>query len=121
MEEKLYTCQEIASAYKIPLKVIWEMIRNGSLPALKINGRNYRIKESTVKTFFGDAADKDNGQNDVLTCQDVAEYLKIKLRTVLLLIRKGELPAVEVAGGVYQIRKSDFESYVQRIESGKKS
>lgn len=51
MDEKMYTCQEVADRYKIKLKTVWAMVREGRLPAMKINGRNYRFRESDLLRY----------------------------------------------------------------------
>ena len=51
MDEKMYTCQEVADRYKIKLKTVWAMVREGRLPAVKINGRNYRFRESDLLRY----------------------------------------------------------------------
>ena len=47
-------------------------------------------------------------EHDLLTVDEVAEYLRIKSTTVRDLIKRGELPAARV-GRVYRIRRADVE------------
>ena len=48
--EKLYTCEEIADRYQVQLTTVWEWIRKGFLPAIKL-GRYYRTRESDLQKF----------------------------------------------------------------------
>ncbi len=47
-------------------------------------------------------------EHDLLTVDEVAEYLRIKATTVRDLIKRGELPAARV-GRVYRIKRADVE------------
>jgi len=47
-------------------------------------------------------------EHDLLTVDEVADYLRIKSTTVRDLIKRGELPAARV-GRVYRIRRADVE------------
>jgi len=49
------------------------------------------------------------GAHDLLTVDEVAEYLRIKATTVRELIKRGELPAAKV-GRVYRIKRTDVET-----------
>lgn len=51
MDEKMYTCREVADRYKIKQKTVWAMIHDGRLSAVKINGRNYRFRESDLLRY----------------------------------------------------------------------
>lgn len=47
---ELYTCQEVASRYRVETLTVWEWIRKKKLPAIKI-GRDYRISEDDLSAF----------------------------------------------------------------------
>jgi len=47
--------------------------------------------------------------HDLLTVDEVAEYLRVKATTVRELIKRGELPAAKV-GRVYRIKRTDVET-----------
>ncbi len=47
---KLYTCDEIAERYGVKVITVWDWIRRGKLPAMKI-GKSYRIREDDLKAF----------------------------------------------------------------------
>jgi excisionase family DNA binding protein len=47
--------------------------------------------------------------NEVMTAKDVAEYLKLKERTVNNLAMKGKLPAVKI-GRQWRFRKSQIDA-----------
>lgn len=48
--EKLYTCEEIAERYKVPISTVWGWVRSNFLPAIKIS-RFYRIRECDLQAF----------------------------------------------------------------------
>ncbi len=50
---------------------------------------------------------------DFLTVEEIAERLRVKVYTVRIWIRKGELPAYKV-GRDYRIRKEDFEEWLKK-------
>jgi excisionase family DNA binding protein len=47
-------------------------------------------------------------EHDLLTVDEVAEYLRIKATTVRAMIKRGEMPAAAV-GRVYRIKRADVE------------
>lgn len=51
------------------------------------------------------------GQDEVLTVQEVAEFLKVTSKTVYSLVREGELPAFRV-GRVLRCRRVDVDSFI---------
>ncbi len=51
-------------------------------------------------------------QKALLTASDVAQYLKVNVDTVYLLIRKEGLPAVRI-GGQWRFRTADVERWLQ--------
>jgi PTS system nitrogen regulatory IIA component len=57
--------------------------------------------------------------DDILTLEEVAEYLKVSDRTVYEWAQKGEIPAGKI-GTVWRFRKSDIERWVgERLPTGK--
>ncbi len=49
--------------------------------------------------------------NDILTLDEVAEYLKAGKRTVYRLAQKGEIPAFKL-GGTWRFRRSDLDRWI---------
>jgi excisionase family DNA binding protein len=49
--EKLLTCEQVAERYSVTLKTVWEWIRSKKLPAVKVGGRNYRIRPDDLEAF----------------------------------------------------------------------
>lgn len=47
---KMYTCADIAQRYGVKVITVWDWIRKGKMPAIKI-GRDYRISEEDIKLF----------------------------------------------------------------------
>lgn len=50
-------------------------------------------------------------QDDILTIEDVAKYLRVSERTVYDWVQKGEIPAGKI-GTVWRFKKSDIENWV---------
>lgn len=50
---------------------------------------------------------------DVMTVRDVAEYLKVKERTIYRLVAKGGIPAFKV-GGSWRFRRAEIEEWIAR-------
>lgn len=48
--EKFFTCEEVAARYSIRTYTVWEWIRRGILPAVRI-GKLYRIREKDLAAF----------------------------------------------------------------------
>jgi excisionase family DNA binding protein len=48
-------------------------------------------------------------EHDLLTVDEVAEYLRVKATTVRELIKRGELPAARI-GKAYRIKRADVEN-----------
>ena len=48
--EKLYTCEDMARRYGVKLITIWDWIRKGKLPALRI-GKRYYVTEDGIAAF----------------------------------------------------------------------
>lgn len=51
--EKFFSCEEIAVRYSVKITTVWEWIRRGDLPAIKI-GKQYRIRASDLEAFERD-------------------------------------------------------------------
>ncbi len=50
---------------------------------------------------------------DILTVDEVAEYLRVDESTVRYMIRRGDLPVIKV-GRIYRVRRVDLESLASR-------
>lgn len=48
--DNFFTCEEIASRYKVEVSTVWAWIREKKLCAVKV-GREYRIRESDLVEF----------------------------------------------------------------------
>lgn len=48
--DKLYTCEDVAERYSVKLCTVWDWIRKGTLPAVKV-GRVYRVRETDLLEF----------------------------------------------------------------------
>ena len=48
--EKFFTSEEIASRYSVKTTTVWEWIRRGELPAIRI-GKLYRIRADDLEAF----------------------------------------------------------------------
>ena len=60
-------------------------------------------------------------QDDILTIEEVASYLRVSDRTVYDWAQKGEIPAGKI-GTVWRFKKSEVEKWVnERLSSGPSS
>ncbi len=48
--ETLYTCEQVAERYSVPISTVWRWIRDKKLSAVKV-GRCYRVKETALAEF----------------------------------------------------------------------
>lgn len=55
----LYNCEQVADKYGVKVITVWDWIRKGRLPAMKI-GKQYRITESDIKAFEAKARTQKN-------------------------------------------------------------
>ena len=49
--EKLLTCEQVAERYSVKVITVYEWIRSKKLPAIKVGGRNYRIRTEDLDAF----------------------------------------------------------------------
>jgi len=49
--KKFLTCEEVADHYDIKIITVYRWIREKTLPAMKIGGRNYRIRSEDLAIF----------------------------------------------------------------------
>ena len=49
---KLYTCEEVANRYGVKTLTVWDWIRKGRLPAIKMP-KGYRISEESLREYEG--------------------------------------------------------------------
>ncbi len=57
-----------------------------------------------------------NNNDDVLTLEEAAKYLKMHYQTALEKVRSGEIPAAKV-GRHYKILRSDALAYVEKLKN----
>ncbi|MCP5425343.1 MAG: helix-turn-helix domain-containing protein [Gammaproteobacteria bacterium] len=58
-------------------------------------------------------------ENEILTLEEVAAYLKAGKRTVYRLAQKGEIPAFKL-GGTWRFRRSDLDHWIAASINKKK-
>ena len=56
-------------------------------------------------------------EDEILTLDEVAAYLKAGKRTVYRLAQKGEIPAFKL-GGTWRFRKADLEQWIAQQTTG---
>lgn len=54
----------------------------------------------------------------IFTVEEVAEYLKVRPKVIVALIRHGKLKAKEIARQVWRVKEADLQEYIQ--EGGEK-
>ena len=52
-------------------------------------------------------------ETDIITIDEVATYLKLKLKTAYHLTAKGDIPGFKV-GGSWRFRKSDIDKWIEQ-------
>jgi len=57
-------------------------------------------------------ANYDRAEHHLLTCEEVALYLRLHVRTVGRLLKQGTLPGVKV-GRQWRLRRADLDAYLQ--------
>ncbi|MFV0503364.1 MAG: substrate-binding domain-containing protein [Lachnospirales bacterium] len=65
MDEKLYTPQEVSDILKIKKTTVYEMIKKGTIDAVKI-GKHIRVSESNLNAFLGMSNGGSSGNNAVV-------------------------------------------------------
>lgn len=55
-------------------------------------------------------------QSDIMTIDEVAEYLKLKVKTAYHLAAKGDIPGFKV-GGAWRFRRRDIEAWIHQQTS----
>ncbi|WP_089400506.1 methylation-associated defense system helix-turn-helix domain-containing protein MAD1 [Noviherbaspirillum humi] len=60
-----------------------------------------------------------DANDEILTLEEVAAYLKAGKRTVYRLAQKGEIPAFKL-GGTWRFRRSELESWIAKSINKKK-
>ena len=63
--EMLYTPQEVAEKLKLSKYTVYSLIKSGSLDAIRIGKRMYRIKDSDLRRFMDETIRSDRSvEND---------------------------------------------------------
>lgn len=78
-----------------------------------------------VKTFFScifeQQSEGDWGmKSDIMTMEEVADYLKLKLKTAYAIAARGDIPGLKV-GGSWRFRRSEIDRWIKQQETGKKA
>ena len=55
-------------------------------------------------------------ESDIMTIDEVSEYLKLKLKTAYALAARGDIPGFKV-GGSWRFRRSEIEKWIKRQEA----
>ena len=55
-------------------------------------------------------------QSDIMTIDEVAKYLKLKLKTAYALAARGDIPGFKV-GGSWRFRRSEIDKWIKRQEN----
>ena len=60
MIEKLYTAQEVADCLGCSLQTVYELVRSGELPSLKVRS-SWRVRESDLEKYILGGGSRDGG------------------------------------------------------------
>ncbi len=55
---------------------------------------------------------------DIMMIDEVAEYVKLKLKTAYALVARGDIPAFKV-GGSWRFRKSEIDRWISEQENNR--
>ena len=58
-------------------------------------------------------------ESDIITIKEVAEYLRIKEKTVYDLVAKGKIPGFKV-GGAWRFDKTDIDKWIEEQKKGQR-
>lgn len=54
-------------------------------------------------------------KSDIMTMEEVADYLKLKLKTAYAIAARGDIPGFKV-GGSWRFRKSEIDKWIMKQE-----
>ncbi len=54
-------------------------------------------------------------KSDIMTMEEVADYLKLKLKTAYAIAARGDIPGFKV-GGSWRFRKSEIDRWIKEQE-----
>ena len=57
-------------------------------------------------------------ESDIMTIDEVSEYLRLKLKTAYHLAAKGDIPGFKV-GGSWRFRRSEIQRWIKQQEKNK--
>lgn len=55
---------------------------------------------------------------EIMTIDEIAEYLKLKLKTAYALVARGDIPGFKV-GGSWRFRKSEIDRWISEQENNR--
>lgn len=59
-------------------------------------------------------------KSDIMTMDEVADYLKLKLKTAYALAGRGDIPGFKV-GGSWRFRRSEIDRWIRQQEKQQKA
>lgn len=83
----------------------------------------YRVKESSKS--YGDFGkedymkEEDQKNDEIMTVNEVAEYLKISEVTTYKLVQEGKIPAFKI-GRHWRVEKRDLSEFIDKLKRGEK-
>lgn len=82
--------------------------------------KRYEIMQTYINARKRTKEDRSEqmSEQELLTVREVAQFLRVKERTVRDMINRGELSAVKI-GKAFRIRRSDLDALIQERNGGK--
>ena len=113
MQDRYFSCAEIAEMTGMSLRAVWKRIGNGEIKASRPGGRDYIISESDLNAFMNRYNSDKESADHCLKCSDISEKIGVKKRTIYGWIRSGKLRAVRPRGREYLIEPGDFQAFME--------
>jgi len=105
---RMLPVREAAEILGVSRQMLYRLVWDGELPAVKISPRAIRIDERDLRAFA-----KDWNPPGSLGAEEVAEILGVSKRTVARYAESGELPA-ERHRGRLRFRERDVDRFVSK-------
>jgi excisionase family DNA binding protein len=100
----LMTVSDLASYLGISRGVIYEMLKLGDIPHIRIFGKDFRFRRDVIDRWIGKKAEKPKKTEEhpsslvspLMTAEELADHLRISRQMVYKMVNAGEIPYFRV-------------------------